>query len=463
VKKNAWTVIPLRLRLAAFRLLESAAAFRHGHGHRNGQGNGPSIAQATPSLPAQTLPSQPCTLWVFVSTIGELNAIEPFLNRLWVETGQPPLVLITDRPHYGPAYLAKYPQATVEVLSGSMAQAEALARKRPPLLLLVAEIPCVLHDAPCRFSFATVRAVKRAGGLVVLVNGWLYGYAPPSRMDRVESAWFGSDYLQAFDLLMVQTPAVRETLLQAQAAPDKVVVTGNIKFDAMLPSSATLGASPLVLAMRARGTRFGPVIVAGSVTEAADQRLVLQAFVHVRRSHPSALLILAPRHPENLQRMALLRSLLEELRMDYRMRSEHGPDDALATSVLVLDTMGELRSCYAESALAFVGTDHNVLEPMAFGKPVFVGPGWEPTYPSYPVYLQLLQAGALHAVADLNDLGPAWADYLALAKTGQDADNQRHQRVLAQAKGAVERSLQALRLSSAGHLLKAQAVPLRQP
>lgn len=436
---------PLPLRLAAFGALEQLAALRSG--------------AAAPAQWPQKLPAAgpQRALWVFVSTIGELNAIEPFLNRLLRSLGDPPLLLISDRALYTEAYRRKYPQALQASLPGTLKQARALARQVPPLLLLVAEIPALLHDAPCRFSFAMLHAARSAGAPAVLVNGWLYGYAPPSRMDRIEKALFDTDYLRAFELLLVQTEAVRERLLASGAEPQRVQVTGNIKFDAMdsaygLPAAAR-GPGSLHAVLQARALS-DPVIVAGSVTETADQRALLQAFEQVLAAYPAALLVLAPRHPENKPRMQALREMLAASALQHRFRSEHDTAAAVQGSVLVLDTMGELRACYAAATLAFVGTDHNVLEPLAFGKPVFVGPGWEATYPSYPVYQQLLAAGALQAAPSLQALAGVWLQTLAAPTQAADGGQRVHQ-VLDQARGAVNRKMQALQCSAVAPLLQA--------
>ena len=434
--------VPLALRLGLFGLLERAAALRSG-------------------VPAAVLPPAagaggPRALWSFVSTIGELNAIEPFLNELLLALGNPPLLLISDRALYADAYRAKYPQALLAQTSGTQADVQALAERQPPLLLLVAEIPARLHDAPCRCSFALLHAARSAGAPALLANGWLYGYAPPSRIDHVEQALFATAYVQAFDLLLVQTEAVRAQLLAAGAEPARVVVTGNVKFDAMagaygLPPGARAPGS-LHGHLLARAAQ-GPVIVAGSVTETADQRALLQAYAPVLADHPGALLVLAPRHPENTPRMQALRALLAESGLPHRWRSGDDAASAVQTSVLVLDTMGELRGCYAAATLAFVGTDHNVLEPLAFGKPVFVGPGWEPTYPSYPVYTLLREAGGLHAVDALPDLAARWLAALQ-DETGARASARRSEAVLARARGAVARKMAALRASPLAGLLQ---------
>jgi hypothetical protein len=52
-------------------------------------------------------------LWVFVSTIGELNAIEPLLRSIVAQLPALKLVLITDHAHYRDGFVARYPAAEV--------------------------------------------------------------------------------------------------------------------------------------------------------------------------------------------------------------------------------------------------------------------------------------------------------------------------------------------------------------
>lgn len=419
------------LRWAAFRCLEWLSHWRH-------PPRPPSSAGAQPAAGA---------LWLYVTTIGELNAVEPLMEPLLGALGGPQLVLLTHHSHYTQAYLRKYPLARVEVLDGSTGQAHALALRCPPRLLVVAEIPCLLHDAPCRFSYATLRAARRAGAPAVLVNGWMYGYSPGSRMDALEARLFSRDYVRSFNLMLVQTEAVRHRLLQAGVAPQLVEVTGNLKYDAMQAAAALARPGPLGQVLASHRGR-GPMVVAGSVSEIEDQRLLLQSFALVLAQHPLARLVLAPRHPENLPRMLALRQLLDDTGLGYQFRSQTLPERALIQPVLVLDTMGELRDCYAAADIAYVGTDHNVLEPLMHGTQVFVSGNWEPTYPSYPVFQQMLQVGAIVHVGHLQDLGARWLAVLRAGNTGHVTSSGAAGTlpgVLAEACGATQRKLSALR------------------
>lgn len=421
--------LPFQARWALFRTLERLSDLR-----------GNSAAghlEVTPSAQPES------ALWVFVSTIGELNAIDPLLRELAARLSRQRLVLITDHPHYRPSYEARYPQAVVCVSRGHSEDAAALARQYPPKLLIVAEIPCLPSDAPCRFSMAFAAEARRHRAPAAIVNGWLYHYAPASRMDTIERRWFAGDYLRAFDRLCVQTQEVADRLAAMGAERARLVVAGNIKFDAMQRSNWSLAQARSPNLLGSLLTAGRPTVVAGCVTNAEEQTLVLEAFARLRQQHPAAVLVLAPRHPENAERMAALRALLAAhgLAAIFRSQCEDGPLPG-HTRCLVLDTMGDLRDFYAAATVAHVGVDHNVLEPLGFHRPVTVRPGWESTYPSYPVYRLLHEQQALLEADDADVLAAHWIT----AAGGRADERVRHaDAVLARAHGAVDRHLEALR------------------
>jgi 3-deoxy-D-manno-octulosonic-acid transferase len=391
-------------------------------------------------LPAAPTPA----LWVFVSTIGELNAVDPFLRRIAERLAHLRLVLITDHPHYRDSYAQRYPQADICVTRGHGDDAVELARHFPPRVLVVAEIPCLPSDAPCRFSFAFLLEAKALGACALLVNGWLYHYAPPSRMDALERGLFMRDWLRAFDMLCVQTDECRQRLIAAGAVPERTVTVGNIKFDSMQRQQWHVGdaRSPRMLAALLDSRR--PVVVAGCVTGQREQQIVLDAFTQLHGEHTDALLVLAPRHPEVIESMRALAAALAQRGLATCMRSALA-DEPLAsqTDCLVLDTIGDLRDFYAAATVAHVGVDHNVLEPLAFGKPVSVLPGWEATFPSFPVYHLLRAQDALLEAADADRLAALWLRAIADVRGGAAATRQAQQ-ALERARGAVERHFAAI-------------------
>jgi len=139
---------------------------------------------------------------------------------------------------------------------------------------------------------------------------------------------------------------------------------------------------------------------------------VLEAHRAVRRVHPRALLVLAPRHP---LRFAEVGAWLEKQNVRFIRRSNPSartPD----LEVLLVDTMGELLDFYAMGDVAFVGGSlvtvggHNLLEPAALGVPVLAGPH---NFNSADIAKILVDRGAAEIVKDSTELGARVAALLS--------------------------------------------------
>ena len=426
-----------RVKMSLFVLVERLSAARSMllSGRRSGSG--------TAGHDAANLP--PEALWVFVTTLGELNAIHALLDRVIDAMGSTPLVLLTDHPMYFESFRDRYPSATLIALDGSSTQATALASGSRPRLLLIAEIPCRPHDAPCRFPMALLHRLKQRQVPVALVNGWLYRERPASRLDALEQRMFDRQYLRLVDVFAVQTEEIRDSLVAAGAHPDRVVVTGNLKFDAADSagwSSAGKRSERLLRYLLESGR---PSIVAGCVTALADQTVVVEAFESVLRTRSNAMLVIVPRHPERLDRLAALEEELDRRNISHIRRTRIGPMATLESiQCMILDTLGELRDFYAASTISYVGPNHNVLEPLAHGKPKIVSPGWEQRYPSYPVYRIRLKAGAIEEIADGKAIGRRVGQLLNDA-SAYAAQQTLLSQSLAKQRGAAERCMQDLR------------------
>ena len=100
----------------------------------------------------------------------------------------------------------------------------------------------------------------------------------------------------------------------------------------------------------------------------------------MRRAHPHALLVIAPRKPERFgEAEALARA--EGLRVVRR--TELAVDAEPRADVVILDTIGELAHLFQVATVVFVGGSlvdqggHNILEPAVHGKPIVFGPHME--------------------------------------------------------------------------------------
>ena len=177
--------------------------------------------------------------------------------------------------------------------------------------------------------------------------------------------------LRQVDLFLTQTGEDARRLEEIGAPADRIKVTGNLKFDVPVPA-----APPIVASLRAafQDANAGPVIVCGSTVD-DEEPLLLQAFANILASHPRAVMILAPRHPERFGQVA---ELLEKLGIRFWRRSLWG-GDAIVGGVLLVDTIGELAALYRLADVAFVGGSlvprggHNIIEPAQHGVPIVVG------------------------------------------------------------------------------------------
>ncbi|HYN79430.1 MAG TPA: 3-deoxy-D-manno-octulosonic acid transferase, partial [Lamprocystis sp. (in: g-proteobacteria)] len=217
----------------------------------------------------------------------------------------------------------------------------------------------------------TLSQCARRGIPVVLANARLsarsaQGYRRLARLTR--------ETLAHFDLIAAQSAADAGRFRDLGADPDRVLVTGSIKFDLRLPASL-LDQSE---AMRRDWVSAGqnrPVWVAASTHEGEDE-LMLAAHRQVRECLPAALLVLVPRHPERFERVAGLvqRAGFTLVRRSSRTACTPG------TAVFLGDSMGELPVFLAAADAAFIGGSlvptggHNPLEAAAVGVPVAIGP-----------------------------------------------------------------------------------------
>jgi len=194
--------------------------------------------------------------------------------------------------------------------------------------------------------------------------------------------------LRPVDLFLAQSEEDRRRLIQIGALENCIAVSGNLKFDASLPPPL-----PIVRELREKlnAENAGPVLVCGSTVE-GEELILLEAFRQVLASHPHAVMLLAPRHPE---RFAEVEQLLHQSKMAFSRRSlfgnpnqlgnpnQFGNSNNLPGSIVLVDTIGELASLYALADLAFVGGSlvprggHNPLEPALHGIPVVTGPHTE--------------------------------------------------------------------------------------
>lgn len=215
--------------------------------------------------------------------------------------------------------------------------------------------------------------------------------------------------LDNVSIFLAQTEEDRKRLLEIGAPAARVQVSGNLKFDVPAPNPPAIAAS---LRSAFEKTNSGPIIVAGSTVE-GEEPLLLRAFEIVRGSHPRAVMILAPRHPQRFEQVS---ALVTSLGLPVFRRSLWSGEE-LAGGILMLDSIGELASVYALGDLAFVGGSlvehggHNILEPAQHGVATLIGPHYE----NFMDMVNLFRAADAVRVVGPAELPLAFVDLLSNA------------------------------------------------
>jgi 3-deoxy-D-manno-octulosonic-acid transferase len=139
-----------------------------------------------------------------------------------------------------------------------------------------------------------LRACRRRGVKTMLVNGRISSRSYPRY--RLARGFFRR-VLDDVDRFCMQSEESARRIVEIGADPARVTSTGSLKFESLeLPGLASgRGAGRVLRYFRSPPAR--PVFMAASTLK-GEEGAVLTAFSAVRRAHPSALLIMAPRKPE---------------------------------------------------------------------------------------------------------------------------------------------------------------------
>jgi 3-deoxy-D-manno-octulosonic-acid transferase len=322
----------------------------------------PNLGQRLGRLPAALNVDGEPSIWIHAVSVGEVLAARAIV----------------------PGLRARYPHLRL-YLSTTTITGQEVARHRVPevdgLCYFPLDLPWVVRRVldtlrPRLFLMMEtelwpnlLRACRERGIRTALVNGRISARSYPRyRLARA----FTRRVLADVDVCCAQGEESQRRLIDLGADPSRVVVTGSLKFDSL--DTGTAGRERVLRYFRVRDGRM--VIVAAS-TLRGEEPVVLRAFRRVRATHPDALLIVAPRHPERFDEVT---ALCAQEGYRTRRRSELAVDAEPRADIVVLDTIGELAGLFPVATVVFVGGSlvnaggHNILEPAVFGKPLLFGP-----------------------------------------------------------------------------------------
>jgi 3-deoxy-D-manno-octulosonic-acid transferase len=305
-------------------------------------------------------------VWIHAVSVGESVASRPLIAALRgsfcvavstvTDTGQKVMgdfMRENERCFYLPFDLTSSVRRSIE-------------RARPDILLIM----------ETEFWPHLLRVTKEHHIPVMIVNGRI---SDNSFSGYRKIRFFIQPLLRMVHYFFMQTERDAERIIQLGAPGDRVMVTGNLKFDVEPAGDADPWFSDL----------GKPTIVAGSTHE-GEERIILEAFLSLKRKFQKATLVIAPRHPE---RFPLVEKLLSEQGVPFSKRSNC---PGSKEDVVLLDTIGELSSVYGCADICVIGGSfiprggHNLFEPAYWGKPIVCGPHME----NFPLAHTFFEQGA---------------------------------------------------------------------
>jgi 3-deoxy-D-manno-octulosonic-acid transferase len=305
------------------------------------------------------------SIWVHAVSVGETIAAVPLIKALKKEYPSIPIVVTTMTVTGAARVKAIFGDDVFHVfipydLPGAITR--FLKYIHPQILI-------ILETELWPNLFATC---KRHSVPIVITNARLSeksmrGYQKISSLTR--------GMLSAVNALAAQANADAERFMALGMPKNKITITGNIKFDLEVPSDLIKRSAELYSQLQSDPLMQRPVWIAAS-THAGEESIILQAHRLVKTKHPTALLILVPRHPNRFIEVAALCEQ-QGFKIARRSESKSHPQDK---EIYLCDTMGELLLMYSVADVAFVGGSlvsvggHNMLEPAALHKPILTGP-----------------------------------------------------------------------------------------
>lgn len=326
------------------------------------------------SLPATYQRTAPGSVWLHAVSVGEIISSVRLVEELRAANPILPIYVstttLTGRAIAAQKLTGRVDGIFFAPIDYIFAVRRVLRRIRPAVVVVLeTEIWPNLY-----------REVKRADAALLVVNGRISDRALP-RYRRFRAVFRAA--LAWPDAIFAQSEAIRERYIDIGAPADRVIVAGNLKYDAA-PVQAEPPPAIVDLIGRARPDR---VWIAASTMPPVDtmdldeSEVVLNSFQELAAKYPRSLLIIAPRKPERFDTLA---DALHARGIDFVRRSRLEPDITLALpGVLLLDTMGELASVFSLSDVVFMGGTlarrggHNILEPAFVSRPIVIGPHME--------------------------------------------------------------------------------------
>ncbi len=313
-------------------------------------------------------PAEKC-IWIHAVSVGEVNATKTIVKELQHRFPNFEIVIstITDTGFArANALYGTDLQVFYFPLDFSWIMHRAFRQIRPAICLLME-----LEVWP-----NLVQTAERLNIPVVIVNGRVSdnSFAKYKMIKPIAKNIF-----RKINLILAQTEQYAQRFAEIGCPAEKIIVTGSLKYDTAQITEKVEGADEL--AAQLFGKIENPLWVAGG-TGPGEEKIILDTYLKLKKQFSDLRLVIVPRKPERFDEVAQLieQSGLSVTRYSLIKQLSIINHQSSIDSVILGDTMGDLRKFYSLASMIFVGRSlvpmggSDMMEAAALGKCTIFGP-----------------------------------------------------------------------------------------
>ena len=238
-------------------------------------------------------------------------------------------------------------------------------RINPQILIVIDQV-----RFPVILSVAKARGVK-----AVLVSASLMeNYHKTIHMLRATTF----EFYKYFDRIGVAEERDRLNYLKIGANPERIVLTGNMKFDLDFLRLPKEKQSDLKKELDLEESDF--IVVAGSI-QPGEESILAKVYIRAKAIIPNLKMVIVPRYIKHIETME---NVIKQFRLTTIRRTEIKNQNLITRDIILVDTFGELGRLYSIASVVFVGNSvvpkdefafgQNIIEPLVHLCPIFFGP-----------------------------------------------------------------------------------------
>ena len=355
------------------------------------------------------------SIWVHGVSLGEINAARTLVAQLHSQLPDY-RIIVSSTTETGIEAAKRLCSPDHQVfrwpLDFSSSGARALNRAKPAMV--------VLMEGEVWPNFLTACSARKIP--VVVVNARMSpdkGYPRYKKLGPLAAKLFNG-----LTAIGAQNESYAEMYRKLGVDGDKIHVTGMMKFDSVDSSDSIVNCGELAAAVGLGENQR--LIVAGG-TGPGEEKILLDIFTKLAQKHRDIRLAIVPRKPERFDEVAHLITAAGYT-LVRRSQNPDGINTTVAQSdtIILGDTMGELRKFYSLASCIFVGRSlvkmggSDMIEAAAMSKATAFGPH---TF-NFPQADELARHGCARVTdpANLADQLDQWlADPSAAAEAGESA------------------------------------------